>query len=328
MQTQELIRTIRWIESVVHPIEEFLFLGRGEVPGISVVSMFREVGKAMTLLSENANARKVREVLEAFDLGVLVSPQAMDEYIQELRRREREQQKKESNTLESNTVVAWRTMIGCVASIETLTTPQELRGDEVPGDIVTFEIRHPTQETTPIPQLARVVSLIEEAYESVSIAYSIKNIRPLTLVKVESGSGIRIDCKGLGEAIKHLKDLILEVWRMFRHKRPEVIIENNKAFLSSLEVMEKIAEGERNGTLGRELAEQSRRKIIVSVTGLLECGALISEIPEEETVHNTQLLSGFTPKQLLPPKGSPRQSVKRGKSRTPRKPKESRLQSP
>ena len=196
--------------------------------------------------------------------------------------------------------VTWWTMIASAAPIESLSTPQELQGDQIPDDIITFEIRNPTEEPASIERLAKATSLILEAYKSVAKIYA-ENIETLTIVKVESGSGIRIDCKGLGEPIKHLKDLILEAWHKLRHKRHEEVIENNKALFSSLAIMDKIASMERDNKLGKEDAEILRKKIITSVSGLFECGALIPEIPEQETVQNTKLLSEFVSKMLLPP---------------------------
>ena len=109
-----------------------------------------------------------------------------------------------------------------------------------------------------------------------SRAYQIKDSSTLTIVKVDSGSSIRIDCKGLGEPIKHLKDLILEAWHKLRHKRAEEVSENSKAVLGSLAVIEKINARERDNSLSKEEAEQLRRTVITSVCGLFACGAAIA----------------------------------------------------
>ena len=50
---------------------------------------------------------------------------------------------------------------------------------------------------------------------------------------------------------------------------------------------------------------------MTSVSGLFECGALIAEIPPQETVENTELLDGFAPKLLPPPKAGSNAGTKK-----------------
>jgi len=120
----------------------------------------------------------------------------------------------------------------------------------------------------------------------------------LTLVKIESGSEIRIDLRGMENAIKHLKDFILEVWHKLRHKRVEEVIENNKAILTSIKTIQYIDDSKKNDSLTHEEAETFKHNIIKSTLGLFEHGAVIAEIPDKEVVDNTKLLESFSPKLL------------------------------
>jgi hypothetical protein len=136
---------------------------------------------------------------------------------------------------------------------------------------------------------------------SIAHIHNTKIDESLSIIKIESGLGIRIDCKGSENVILHLKEFILESWHKIRHKRSEEVIENNKALLSSLAVIDKINQREIEKSLSPEESEQLRRKVIKNVLGLFQYGALISEIPQEEKVDNTKLLSAFSSKLLEAP---------------------------
>jgi hypothetical protein len=216
-------------------------------------------------------------------------------------------------------------MIGSVDPIETLTTPEEMRTLELPETFISFEIAGIGPMNTPLLRLAKATAFAEEAYEAVCRAYGTKDGQALALVKIESGSDIRIDCKGLGEPIKHLKELILEMWHKMRHKRAEEVVENNKAVLDSLAVFEQIKKRQQEGSLSAEEAEILRRSVVSSVCGLFECGALITEIPAQETVENTKLLEGFAPKRLMPPKADGASGKKKAARKKPARKKATRM---
>lgn len=323
MQTRKVVKTIRWIQSLIpKQVRDFLFLESiKEVSRKDFVFNIQEVGRISEIISQNAYAV---EVLKNFGLGFLLDRDDLTKRVSWLISPEAERVRlargeggeKPEDVKEDPIFIAWQCMIGCVTPLENLTIPKELHGDKVPENILTMEIRSPIQRATSVPQFAKAVFLIEEVYESVVRVYRTKGNGSLTIIKVGSGSVIRIDCKGLGEPIKHLKDLIIEAWYKLRHKKAEKIIENNKAILSSLAIMDEIVARERDKILEREEAEQLRRKIITSVYGLFECGTLIAEIPEQEMVQNAQLLlSSFIPKQLPPPK-KPTVSSKPAKKKT------------
>ncbi len=265
------------------------------------------------MLSRDATAV---QILRAFHLSALLDRKEFFGWVDRLfsvetAHKMRDDSDKKEMVPEDSVAIAWRTMIGSVDPIENLTTPEEMRTPELPETFISFELSSIAAENTPLPRLAKATAFAEEAYETVWRAYQIKGSGTLAVVKVESGSSIRIDCKGLGEPIKHLKDLILEAWHKLRHKRAEEVSENSKAALESLAVIKQIKARVADESLSPEEGEQLIRKIITSVCGLFECGALIAEIPSQETVENTKLLGGFVPKLLAPPKAGSNAGTKK-----------------
>lgn len=327
MQTRTVINKVRWIRSLLSDgLEEWLLLRStatemhrgGSVEMIHDASLFAE------LISRDAAAV---QIVRAFHLNLLVDREEFIKRLSWLLSPERHQGMEDDSDSdrkgkgpEDPTSMAWRIMIDSVEAIEKLTIPEEMQTPELPETIISFELASIAAENTPLSRLTKATAFAEEAYETVCRAYKIEGSGTLAVVKVESGSDIRIDCKGLGEPIKHLKDLILEAWHKLRHKRVEEILENNKAVLDSLAVMEQINARERDKSLSPEEAEQLRRKIFTSVCGLFECGVLIAEIPSQETVENTELLGGFVPKLLPPPRaGSNARTKKAARKKAARK---------
>ena len=325
MQTRTVINKIRWIRSQLPgELEEFLFSEPSETDPISfdVFKLTSEVSRFAELVARDAAAS---EILRAFGMTPLLNRNEFPQWIETVfisKTRRLRQSKEENETPPSDPIaIAWRSMIRSVDPIENLTTPEEMREPELPETFISFELASVAAQNTSLARLAKATDFADQAYETVCRIYETKGSPTLAVVKVDSGSSIRIDCKGLGEPIKHLKDLILEAWHKVRHKRVEEVLENNKAVLGSLAVMEKINARERDESLSREEAEQLRRKIMTSVFGLFECGALIAEIPSQETVENTELLGGFVPKRLPPPKAGSNAGTKKTarKKTTPNK---------
>ena len=329
MQTRTVINKIRWIRSLLSgELEEWLFPHDSAAEprriGFTIANI-HDASRFAELVSRDPAAV---QILRAFDLSSLAIREEFIKWLTSLVSPERESKSKTRDDSDEKVMsrgdliaIAWRTMIGSVDPIEKLTTPEEMRTPELPETFISFELASIDAENTPLPRLTKATVFAEEAYETVCRAYQTEGSGTLAVVKVESGSSIRIDCKGLGEPIKHLKDLILEAWHKVRHKRAEEVLENNKAIFDSLAVIERINAGERDGALSGVEAEQLRRKIITSVCGLFECGALIAEIPSQETVENTKLLGNFVPKLLPPPKAGSNAGTKKAarKKTTPKK---------
>ena len=326
MQTRVVINKVRWIRSQLSKeLEEWMFSisPRTEAQARNVVEMISDASRFAELVSRDAAAV---EIFRAFGLGPLADRKELVKWLHWLTGRERsrgmEDDKEEKVKPSKDPIaIAWQTMIGSVDPIEKLTTPEEMRTTALPETFISFELVGIAAETTPLARLAKATAFAEEAYETVCRVYKTEGSGTLAVVKVESGSSIRIDCKGLGEPIKHLKDLILEAWHKLRHKRAEEVLVNNEAVLGSLAAIEQINLRVADGSLSPEEAEKLRRMIIASVCGLFECGALIAEIPSQETVENTKLLDGFVPKLLPPPKAGSNAGTKKAarKKTTPKK---------
>ena len=322
MQTRTVINKIRWIRAQLSDeLEQWLFLSTeseegGSLPISTLFAMVHDSSRFAEVVSRDAASL---QILRAFGLGLLADREELLVWLQGRfagsqrhgPRDDIETERPHEGLPRTGIIAAWETMISSVDAIEKLTTPEEMQTTELPETFISFELVSSATENTPLSRLAKATVFAEEAYETVCRAYQTNGARTLAVVKIDSGSNIRIDCKGLGEPVKHLKDLILEAWHKVRHKRAEEVLENNKAIFDSLAVIERINAGERDGALSGVEAEQLRRKIFTSVGGLFECGALIAEIPSQETVENTKLLGDFSPKLLPPPKAGSEAGTKK-----------------
>ena len=193
-------------------------------------------------------------------------------------------------------------MVSCVEPIETLITPKELKNGAKPTGILAVEVRREAEESFQLSTLADTIASLCSLYSAFARVYDHKGQGELTLVKVENGSTLRLDCRGVGDVVKHVKDFVMEAWFKLRHRRSHEVIENNKALLSSLEVIQELDKQEKNDALSREEAEKLRRDILRSTQRLFENGALIADIPPKGTVDNNKLLGNFSPKLLAAPK--------------------------
>ena len=248
MQRREVINKIRWIHSQVpDDLEAWMFPppGAKDIEPGNAIQNIHDVSRFVEVLSRDATAV---QILRAFHLSALLDRKEFFGWVDRLfsvetAHKMRDDSDKKEMVPEDSVAIAWRTMIGSVDPIENLTTPEEMRTPELPETFISFELSSIAAENTPLPRLAKATAFAEEAYETVWRAYQIKGSGTLAVVKVESGSSIRIDCKGLGEPIKHLKDLILEAWHKLRHKRAEEVLVNNEVVLGSLAAFEQINMG-------------------------------------------------------------------------------------
>jgi hypothetical protein len=330
MQTRAVISKIQWIRDQVPESLEFILSGIDSEPEATRYDSI-EVIVDMTRFSESISRDlDAVQIMKAFGLERLIDRQSFKEWIPifhhlaiEMRREGASESRGPEYAPIDRITNAWKTMTQCAEPINLLTIPESMRKPSLPENFISFEVASVGEENTSLARLAKAANFAEEAYEVVCRVYQIKGNGRLDIVKVESGSDIKIDCKGLGEPIKHLKDLILEAWHKLRHKRTEEILEDSKAVLNSLAVIDQINSREQENSLSAEEAEQLRRRVVSSVCGLFESGAIIDEIPPQETVENTKLLSNFSPKLIPPPKTSgkaPAKKTTRRKSASKRKP--------
>jgi len=131
-----------------------------------------------------------------------------------------------------------------------------------------------------------------------------KKPTPLEVIKIESGTSLIINLKGLGSPIKEIKKLIIEVWTERRHKKADDLINHNKAIENSISLVIKIENKKKKKLLTAHDAERLKHGILRNTFALLEEGALIAEIPHTETIDNAKLLESFGTKLLAPPEPS------------------------
>lgn len=306
MQTLTIIKTIRWIDSLIDTETKDIFMGldpirtdqKTDVPLIAILTKaLHQIASAAAEIRKNPDAV---EILKAFSLDIILDGDVMADLTSKVVMGDPND--RGGNEYLKIIVPNWKNMIACVDPIDLLNTPDELKRDEKRDDIISLEIRYREDRRVDLSDLSKVAGLLQKAYETVADIYGKSTKSRLSIIKMDSGSAIRIDCKGIGEVVKHLKDFYIEAWNKLRHKRAEEIIANNKAMLSSLAVMDRIATLEKDKSIGPEKAELLRRGVLDSTLGLFECGALLTEIPSQETVDNSLLLETFSPRLLEAPK--------------------------
>jgi len=293
MQTMQVLSTIKWIKSVVGPEAERMMFARAERQDPAAIpTLLYHLGRISYLLSTREDAK---EVLAAFKLTALLDNEKLIKFF--------------SNPVPERTpefydalTSPWRTMSNCVAPFERLIVPKVLTDHVESPEILSLEMRDPHHGPVDLSRLTKASAAIQKLYMSVATAYGTKKEGALELIKIESGSDIRIDLKGVADVVKHVKDLLLEGWHKLRHMKAEDLTENSKAAASSLAVIAQIAKLEKDGDIAPADADILRHQIMTSIYDLFSTGVLILEIPPIELVQNDKLLAGFMPRQIEGPK--------------------------
>jgi len=326
MQTLQVIKTIGWIVSVVDDDARDLLL-EGEVfrsrqPDESDVrrrALRAAVNLARSSDAIKANARAVA-VLEGFGLHRMIDR----EFLQDLAAMLAgvfEKGDSGRQLVYSALAEPWGVMVKSVRCWQVLTMPDVLVQPEKSEDVLTLRIGGKDLPELPVALLSEATAKIQTLYVAVAEAYGIKKAGELSLIKVESGSDIRVDCRGLGDVVRYLKEFFIEAWHKIRHKRSEEVIENNRAVLSTIGLIQHIQAAETKGSLDHEDATRLRLTILDATFRLFERGVLIDEIPQQETVNNQDLLVGGFAQKLLPAPKKKREAKPRAKSKRKKKPK-------
>jgi hypothetical protein len=144
----------------------------------------------------------------------------------------------------------------------------------------------------------RLVEVIEAVVELYAVFVAKGALPPdtLSVIGCDSGSDKSFDFLGLPDAIKGIKELILEVWDRVVFHRQTQTEQNLNVALRSLTVVEEISRLQEQGSLGPEDAERLRHKAVSAASQLLNCGVLIPEI-ERHTKFNPRVL--MTPQPRL-----------------------------
>ena len=324
MQTFQVIRTIKWIDMIIPDNAKRMLFGiqniarerQPDPPNRMVeerMTAANQIGAAMIDISRNPDAVTV---LHAFGLSDLLNQEIIiKKFTMDIV--EREESEDKFGKLRGSYIG----MIRNVEAWQKLTIPKDLQAKEPPDDFLTLNIIIPKSKSATVAMLSQSTSFLNDLYEAVAKVYNKKVEGDLVVVKIESGSSIRVDCKGLGDVVRHLKEFLLEAWHKIRHKRAEEVVEKNHALVSSLAIIDQIDSCVIKKSLSKEEAEALRRRVLKGAFGLFECGALIEEIPSEEKVDNTKLLKSFSPKLLPAPNKATINTTKKttSKKRTVRK---------
>jgi hypothetical protein len=224
-----------------------------------------------------------------------------------------------------NFLQQWKLMTDCIKPIEKLTIPSEVINEKDFDEILTIELRREHDSSPKAETISEVLLNTVNLYATIARAHQMREFQPLTVIYADSGSSFRFDFKGLGEPIKELKELFIEMWNKYRHRKADDFEHNSNAFLSGLKVAKAIESYRQEGLITAEDANRYARQIMESGIALFDAGVLPREIPRIEVVSNQELLSGIQRK-LLPPAtnedsnaGSKKTSSKRRKTKSSRR---------
>jgi len=190
-------------------------------------------------------------------------------------------------------------LIAVAKPLSTLVIPAEMQTSG-PGkeDILSVNLN---RETLDLAVVMKTMSDLESLYDAVNRIHGNSAFSPLQILKIESGTSLTVNLKGLGEVIKQLKELIIEVWTKHRQKRVDEILDHHKVMASGIKLIDEIEKCVRKKSITPEDGTRFKRSILKDTLSLFGNGALIEEIPAIEKVNNLALLGAFGPKLLAAP---------------------------
>jgi hypothetical protein len=319
MQTKQVLETIRRIQTKFSPIheqiiklQETIYTGAPDSPprqatiGPLVIDVTYRFGNFIEEVLLDSDCVKV---LEAFSLKELLLDKkfwfAVAGAISFPEQTTRERPLSQWSVMH-RLLNQYDRMISCVQPFTILTIPPDLLS-EPREDLLAINLSD--RDHLDLKVLAKVVSEVEALYDSLNRVFGRTDATPLQVIKVESGSSLRIDLKGLADTIKELKNAVLEIWSKHRHKKADEIIDQHRVVSSGIEVLTEIDVRVKKKELTNEDGMRFRRAIVQSTLGLFKNGALIDEIPPTETVNNVKLLDGFAYRLLAAPQEDSETSI-------------------
>jgi hypothetical protein len=237
------------------------------------------------------------EVLEAFDLGSLVTPS----FEEQLRRAfaTLHSTQEPLSTLLRELRVKYERMVACERALDLLTTPEILRQPDIIERIISVEIHYRPDRLISALDLSETIATLQNLYAAVATIAGTQTEGRLLIVKVESGSSIKIEFDGIfSEPVKMFKDLLLEFWTTYRHRKVEDLIQKNRAAESSLGIIDLIRN---NASLPPEQKQKLMDTVFKDTLDLYKGGVLPVGLPREEDVDNVKLLEQFSPRLLEGP---------------------------
>ena len=195
----------------------------------------------------------------------------------------------------------WQMMQECVKPLSELTVPVEVGQEKDFDDVLTIEILRGEDTTPTLETLCSVLEDIDDLYQAFLTLQKNVSAEPLRIIYVASGSSMRVDLKGLGEPIKHIKNLLVEGWSLWRHRKSTELAHNSRSLLSSLKTFSEIDKHVKTGAMGKADGEALKGRMQKAMLGLFGEGALPREIPTVENVSNYTLIEFGSPKLLEKP---------------------------
>jgi hypothetical protein len=309
MQTKKVIETIRWIErQYSEETKHIMFSGvlsryfrmgvdrtnrEADLP--SVVKAMHELSMVGVSVRDNSAAM---QVLQAFGLLNVVDSEFIAKINLALF-----SGKSGGSSIESVYELRerWWSMMRCAGPLERLTTPADMMEPKHSQNYLSIDIRYPDSTPVRLSDFAAISATIEDTYELLIRIYSIESGGHLAVARVDSGSTIRIDFKGVAEVIQVLGKTLKDAYYLLRFHKIEEALANNRVILSTLDVMDRINDCEGRKSISSEEGQELRVRLTRNLLILIQKGALPSDVPDNETVDNTLLLQGFNPLLLEAP---------------------------
>lgn len=321
MQTKQVLETIRRIEAKFAPIVERLNTIQNMIygpprPGGALGRIVLEItylfGDFIETVQRDAYSVKV---IEAFELSeTILQKEFWFKVANALPTSSRGEDPRvvtlSDPEVRNAAIEAWRPiasillmrydrMVTCVKPLMALTIPPDLLNEQREGVLA---VNLSDRESLNLKVLAKVIDEVEALYDTINRIFGRTEAPPLQIIRIESGSNLRIDLRGLAETVKELKSAVLEIWTKHRHKKADEIIDQHRVVSSGIEVLTQIDNRVKKKELTGEDGVRFRRAIVQSTLGLFKSGALIDEIPPIEVVDNVKLLDGFAYKLLAAPR--------------------------
>ncbi|MCD0460057.1 hypothetical protein [Roseiconus lacunae] len=162
--------------------------------------------------------------------------------------------------------------------------------------VLSIEIR--SRNPVSAKQLQTVTAASLALYDAMATLEAVADTE-LMLVKIESGSFVKLDFKGSDEVVSRVKELLIDCWKVFYSRASTRAIDNSDAIIKSMEAFEKINLAKDEGRITKEQAHLLSKSVSSSVENLLGNKAVLSEIPEKEESDNVAALEHVSQK-LLP----------------------------
>lgn len=193
---------------------------------------------------------------------------------------------------------------------DTLVHSEEVKEAESSHALLSLELR--SEEHANLSTVSKAITNIEELYESIAKLHGVKDPAPLEVLRVESGSNIRIELKGLPKVVGPVLKFLTETWHDLRFGK-------QRTAMATAEAMTVINRKIKNGDLSEEEGGILKQKMIGNASDLITDGVLPADIPATELIDNVKLLTDQMPKRITGPEPTGEKQPKTKKKAAPKK---------